>query len=232
MSSTFSCKKSETYFNALHPGSKDKFTTSITVPFNEASVDSTNLLPEVKKNLKEYIRKSPLIQQQSTKRIALKSNIAADSGLTLVIPQPTITIPQFTEAISSLTDNLNESEELEWTVATLDWFGTNIAKVLASEVVEYSGRIATNEFDHAPDSVDIIVYNIDRAQTGGSYSDTPMLLGWEEKSHFSTLTNSEIQGTAKFTVKGYAKKVGTILEEYVNNSLFWSTPIRYIPIQK
>jgi|GEM_PF-1384669 len=206
------------------------------VPLELDAIDRAGLPNEVGNNLKEFIKTLPTNPTAESKTLTkIKSH---SDSVQFVYPTPQIKIhvpnikhvaSSYTKGLTNNTFNVGGTHTHTWEVVSMDLNNISLAKIFSDEHIEISGRIATDQFSNVPDSIDVIVYNVDRAPHGGSYSDTPMLLDWEEKSNVNEITNSAIQGIVHSRIKGYAKKVSTIIKEYVESESFWASNIEYVP---
>jgi len=226
-----SCKKTEIYSTTVNELQKLPKSKSISVPFDEAAVDTFAFRKEMAANLKAFIRQNKKLAS-SEKQVVHAENLSADSSLTVVYPEPTIDvhIPDIQNLPSGFRPLTYWSETVlhEWVVASLSWGGFNVAKIYSAESIELTGWVSEEFSD---DSQDVIVYNIDRAPHAGSYTDNPNALDWEEQMHWTTYYNSELQGIAYFKIKGHARKNPLRIKEFVEKDNFWASSIISIPKQ-
>jgi len=225
-----SCKKAEIYSTTAHGLRKLSKSKSISVPFDEAAVDTFAFRKEMAANLKAFIRQNKKLAS-TEKQVVPAENLSMDSSLKVVYPEPTIDVhvPDIQNILFGFgTSSWNEDVLHEWEVASLSLGGFNVAKIYSAENIELTGWVS-EEFGN--DSLDVIVYNIARTTHAGSYTDNPNALEWTENMHWKTYYNSELQGIAYFKIKGDARKKPLLLKNFVEKDNFWASSILQIPKQ-
>jgi len=217
------------YSTKVHELQKVPKSRSVSVPFDEMAVDTFGFRREIAENLKAFINQNKKIVITENRTADMES-LSSDSSLTVVYPEPAIDVhvPDNQNIPFGFGTSWSENVIHEWLVATLSWGSYNIAKIYAVESIELSGWL---DEDLSTDSLDAIVYSIDRAIPQGSYTNNPTMLDWEEKAHWTTYTNSLLQGIAYFHIRGYARKNPSPLKHFIENESFWASGIKYIPKQ-